>query len=81
MFKYFVLIKCTPKVLSLHGVGNVILNHIRESRMPLYMNIEHIYSLKIIKTALKYTENSNEFEFYKNYIIPLTNYSCIQASL
>lgn len=66
----------SPKLVSLHTTANIILNHVRENCMPSYMNIEHIYSLKIVKTLLKYTQNSNEFEFYKNFIIPLTNHTC-----
>ena len=55
IFKYYALLK-NPLQLSTHSCGDLILNHVKINKMPIYSNINSKCEQKIVKIFLKYLQ-------------------------
>ena len=81
-FKFFAILKNLLELLSLYICTNIILNHLRLNKMPIYSNVQEIYEQKIIKIFLKYLQYNFEFNYMKERIPRLTKHTCkLQSSI
>ena len=71
IFKYYALLK-NPLPLSIHSCGNLILNHVKINKMPIYSNISSKCEQKIVKIFLKYLEYEYEYDCIIQHIPNLT---------
>ena len=62
IFKYYALLK-NPLQLSIHTCRDLILNHVKINKMPMYSNLSSKCEQKIVKIFLKY------LQYKYNYII------------
>ena len=67
-FVYLSLIKSTCRSVSFETAANLAMCHLRENRMPFFINLTPVYLSYYFLKLLKFVENENEFEMVKIFI-------------